>query len=156
MLTSARDTAVEQGARADTWRIDASLARTLRAMGRRDEAERATRSARATVADLATELDDASVRETFVRGAERIVPPAAPLSPRRAAKARFGGLTTREREVARLIASGLSNRVIADRLILGERTVESYVANVLSKLAFTSRAQIAAWAVESGLLDTAG
>jgi DNA-binding NarL/FixJ family response regulator len=156
VLYSARRTAIEFGARAETWRIDASLARALRAMGRREEAERAIGAARAILEHLTAEVDDPALRETFVRGAEQIVPPAAVLSASRAAKAQFGGLTTRERDVARLIASGLSNRAIADRLIVGERTVESYVGNVLSKLAFTSRAQIAAWAVESGLVETAG
>jgi DNA-binding NarL/FixJ family response regulator len=80
-----------------------------------------------------------------------LVPPTPVPTPARAAKQRYGGLTTREREVARLIARGLSNRAIADRLVLAERTVESYVGNVLSKLGFTSRTQIAAWAVEIGL-----
>jgi DNA-binding NarL/FixJ family response regulator len=79
------------------------------------------------------------------------VPPAPSATPARAAKAAFGGLTAREREVARLIARGLSNRAIADQLVLGERTVESYVGNILNKLSFSSRAQVAAWAVESGL-----
>ena len=63
----------------------------------------------------------------------------------------FGGLTEREREVAALIARGKSNRAIADELVVGERTVGTHVENILSKLGFSSRAQIAAWAVEKGL-----
>jgi DNA-binding NarL/FixJ family response regulator len=73
------------------------------------------------------------------------------VSETRAAKALFGGLTTREREVAALVARGLSNRAIADELIVGERTVETYVSSILSKLGYTSRAQIAAWSVQRGL-----
>lgn len=56
-----------------------------------------------------------------------------------------GGLSRREVEVARLVATGMSNRAIADKLFLSERTVESHVDHVLTKLGFASRAQIAAW-----------
>ena len=60
-------------------------------------------------------------------------------------------LTAREREVASLIAEGLSNREIAARLVIAERTAEGHVQSILNKLAFNSRAQIAVWAVEHGL-----
>ena len=56
-----------------------------------------------------------------------------------------GGLSRREAEVARLVASGMTNRAIAGKLFLSERTVESHVDHVLTKLGFSSRAQIAAW-----------
>jgi non-specific serine/threonine protein kinase len=72
-------------------------------------------------------------------------------SPRRAAKAHYEGLTARERMVAVHIAIGETNREIAEALILSERTIETHVANILSKLGFSSRAQIAAWAVKKGL-----
>ena len=62
-------------------------------------------------------------------------------------------LTAREAETARLIAGGLTNREIAGRLVLSVRTVESHVANAMAKLGFTSRAQLAAWVAEYGLLD---
>jgi len=58
-----------------------------------------------------------------------------------------GGLTAREREVAALIGRGLTNRAIADELVIGERTVEGYVSSIVAKLGFTTRPQIAAWAV---------
>jgi DNA-binding NarL/FixJ family response regulator len=54
-------------------------------------------------------------------------------------------LRPRELEVARLVAEGLSNKEIGRRLFISERTVESHVRNILNKLGFTSRAQIAAW-----------
>ena len=60
-------------------------------------------------------------------------------------------LTPREREVAALIAQGKSNREIAEALVLTAPTVKTHVGNILSKLGFTTRAQIAAWAVEKQL-----
>ncbi|MFD1364132.1 ATP-binding protein [Actinoplanes sichuanensis] len=55
------------------------------------------------------------------------------------------GLTRREREIADLIAEGLSNRAIAQRLVLSTRTVDGHVQNLLAKLGFSSRSQVAAW-----------
>jgi len=60
-------------------------------------------------------------------------------------------LTAREREVAALIAQGLTNRQVAAKLVVTERTAETHVQNILNKLGFTSRSQVAAWAVEQGL-----
>jgi DNA-binding CsgD family transcriptional regulator len=65
---------------------------------------------------------------------------------------RPGGLTKRELEVATLVASGASNRAIAEALFISERTAETHVQNILTKLGFGARSQIAAWAVEHGLL----
>jgi predicted ATPase/DNA-binding CsgD family transcriptional regulator len=56
-----------------------------------------------------------------------------------------GGLTRREREVAELLAGGLSNREIAARLVISPRTVETHVDNILGKLGMTSRTQVASW-----------
>jgi DNA-binding NarL/FixJ family response regulator len=60
-------------------------------------------------------------------------------------------LSRREREVAALVARGLTNREIARALVLSERTAENHVQHILTKLGFGSRAQIAAWAVAEGL-----
>lgn len=54
-------------------------------------------------------------------------------------------LTKREREVADLVAEGLSNKDIATRLVISQRTAESHLDHILAKLGFTSRKQIAAW-----------
>ncbi|HEY3716673.1 MAG TPA: AAA family ATPase [Jatrophihabitantaceae bacterium] len=62
-------------------------------------------------------------------------------------------LTGREREIAILVADGLANRTIADRLVLSERTIETHVRNVLTKLDLTNRTQLAAWALRAGLRD---
>ena len=54
-------------------------------------------------------------------------------------------LTRREREVATLVARGRSNREIAEHFVLSERTVETHVSRILTKLGLTSRTQLAAW-----------
>jgi DNA-binding NarL/FixJ family response regulator len=65
-------------------------------------------------------------------------------------------LSPREREVAALVAGGLSNRQIAGRLLITERTAGAHVEHILGKLGFTSRTQIAIWAAEHGLARVAG
>jgi len=55
------------------------------------------------------------------------------------------GLTRREREIAELVADGLTNKDIAARLTIAQRTAEGHVEKVLARLGFSSRAQIAAW-----------
>jgi len=57
----------------------------------------------------------------------------------------FEKLTRRETEVTRLVADGLTNREIAQRLVLSVRTVETHIDRVLGKLDFHSRTQLAAW-----------
>ena len=58
-------------------------------------------------------------------------------------------VSPRELEVARLIAEGLSNRAIAGRLGLSERTIEAHVEHILEKLGFRSRARVATWVTEA-------
>ncbi|GAA4486406.1 LuxR family transcriptional regulator [Rhodococcus olei] len=57
-------------------------------------------------------------------------------------------LTRRERQVAELVAQGLTNKAIAAKLVISQRTAQGHVEHVLAKLGFNSRAQIAAWVVE--------
>jgi DNA-binding CsgD family transcriptional regulator len=57
-------------------------------------------------------------------------------------------LTAREREVAALVAQSLSNREVADRLVLSERTVESHVRSILSKLGLSRRTEVVRWVLE--------
>jgi predicted ATPase/DNA-binding CsgD family transcriptional regulator len=57
-------------------------------------------------------------------------------------------LTRRESEVAAMVARGRTNKEIAAELVIAQRTAETHVENILAKLGFTSRAQIAAWASE--------
>jgi predicted ATPase/DNA-binding NarL/FixJ family response regulator len=69
-------------------------------------------------------------------------------------KDKFGGLTEREREIVALIVQGKRNHEIAEQLVLSRRTVEKHVANILSKLELTSRAQIVRWGMEHHLTNT--
>jgi DNA-binding NarL/FixJ family response regulator len=60
-------------------------------------------------------------------------------------------LDQRELEVAQLIADGLSNKRIGARLFISEATVATHVRNIMNKLGFNSRAQVAGWMVSQGL-----
>jgi DNA-binding NarL/FixJ family response regulator len=72
-------------------------------------------------------------------------------APRLAQGRRTDLLSPREREVAALLARGLTNAAIAEALVISERTVHRHVANILDKLDLRSRAQVAVWAAERGL-----
>jgi non-specific serine/threonine protein kinase len=86
---------------------------------------------------------DLSVADAIAMALER--QPRVQMPEPRADAAAGLGLTKREREVAALIAQGLSNREIAARLVVAQRTAEGHVENILSKLGFTSRTQVAGW-----------
>ena len=73
-------------------------------------------------------------------------------APSRSAASVLEQLTPREIEVMSLMARGLSNREIADELVLGETTVKTHVARILTKLAVRDRAQVVIAAYESGLV----
>jgi ATP/maltotriose-dependent transcriptional regulator MalT len=63
-----------------------------------------------------------------------------------------GGLSAREAEVLRLVASGATNRAIAGELVLSEKTVDRHVSNIFRKIGVTSRAAATAFAFEHGLV----
>ena len=65
-----------------------------------------------------------------------------------------GGLTRREHEIAGLLAEGLSNKDIAARLVISQRTVETHVDHILGKLGMTSRTQVASWIAAQRRLDS--
>ncbi len=97
-----------------------------------DAAERARRQFEEIGAHLGVRRAEAALRRLGAR------------LPRR--ERASGALSPREMEVAELVAEGLSNPAIARRLYLSRPTVASHVAHILTKLGFSSRAQIAAWA----------
>jgi DNA-binding CsgD family transcriptional regulator/streptogramin lyase len=65
---------------------------------------------------------------------------------------RESALSPREREVAALVAEGLSNREIGERLFIAERTAEGHLEQIRNKLGFHTRSQVAAWAATNGLV----
>ena len=62
-----------------------------------------------------------------------------------------GGLSEREREVIAAIAEGLTNREIAERLVISEKTARNHVSNILDKLGLSCRSEAAAYAVRHGM-----
>jgi len=150
-LDSAREEATAQEAPQMLWRIELAVGHVHRLQRRRLEARRAFDAARAIADTLAAKVPDDMLRARFVEMLNGAIPSTPSPTASRVAKDALGGLTRREREVAELVAVGKANRAIGRELGIGERTVEGYVANALSKLGFTSRTQLAAWAVEMGI-----
>lgn len=79
------------------------------------------------------------------------IPSVRPLTLLQAAKRQYGGLTARERQVAALVAEGKGNSAIAAELVTTVRTVEAHITHILDKLGFSSRTQVAVWAIAKGL-----
>ena len=99
--------------------------------------------AMALAAGQALTLERAIAEATSLRDALKSTPPAP--SPRVLDDAACP-LTARELEVAKLIARGLTNKQIAAELVIAEGTADRHVSNILGKLGFSTRAQVAAWA----------
>ncbi len=68
-------------------------------------------------------------------------------------KEAYDGLTERKREVLKLIADGLSNQEVADRLVISVKTVERHRANILAKLNLHSRTELVKYAIRKGLIE---
>jgi predicted ATPase/DNA-binding CsgD family transcriptional regulator len=138
-----RRAAVLSGAADSLWSdLGTPIASYLHLVGRHDACERQIRAA----------VGDATFADSFDHGRrleyEDAVAYALEESRQPAPTARTDApvsLTRREREVADLVAQGLSNKEVAGRLVISQRTAESHVEHILDKLGFTSRAQVAAW-----------
>jgi LuxR family transcriptional regulator, maltose regulon positive regulatory protein len=128
------------GAPFETARARTELARVLALLGRRDAAIQQAREARGAMRAMRAERE-AERAEALLRQLEA---------------AEAGGaatvLTRREVEVLRLVAQGLSNPAIAERLVLSEHTVHRHLANIRRKLGLPSRAAAAAWGARHGLV----
>jgi len=135
--------AVLLGGASQLWRtFGAQLFGSKHLMTRREQFEE---QARQIIGDHAFDAayargSDLTVDETLTYALQERVS-TAPTQSRRAATE----LTRREREIADLVADGMSNKEIASTLVISFRTVEGHVEHILTKLGFTSRAQIAAW-----------
>jgi non-specific serine/threonine protein kinase len=121
----------------------------------RAELERHLATARATLDAASWEAAWAEGRAMtpeqaaeYALSEERAAPPAAPSLERPPAGEPTGKLSRREKELAEMLARGLTNRQIAKELVLSERTVENHVSNILKKLKLSSRAEVAAWVEE--------
>jgi predicted ATPase/DNA-binding CsgD family transcriptional regulator len=125
----------------------------------------------------ARRLGDAAIAELWARGLElppaaaiavALEPPAAPTAPAESAAAAAaaalaatatttatasppGALTPRELQIAKLVADGRSNKGIGAELVISPATVARHIANIMAKLGFRSRAQIAAWIADRRL-----
>ena len=106
-----------------------------RALGDQDSAAMELDAARFAFQELGAAPDLASLESLTGRGLA----------------GRAGGLTPREVQVLRLVATGKTNRAIAAELVLSERTVDRHVSNIFTKLGVSSRAAATAWAYEHRL-----
>jgi len=152
VLEEARRGAILQQYLPLLWQIERSLGRAYQRQRRLEEAQQAFASARQGIALLSESIEDAALRSHFEQAAYATLPKEKAVSQRRAIANEYDGLSEREREVAALIGQGKSNAEIAELLVVSKRTAETYVSNVLSKLGFTSRSQIALWTRDKGLV----
>ena len=116
-------------------RTQVLIAQACRSLGDRDSAAIELEAARRAFEQLGAKLDLARVRKS------EAAPPAA------------AGLTTREFQVLRLVATGRTNRAIADDLELSEKTVARHISNIFNKLDVSSRAAATAYAFEHRLVE---
>jgi len=128
------------GAPLEMARARLELSRTLATQGQKAGAEREARRALETFQALGAARDATRAAELLTDLAEA---PGAAEKP---------GLTTRQIEILRLVAQGLSNPEIAVRLRLSDHTVKRHVANLLTRLGLPSRAAAVAYAAQHGML----
>jgi DNA-binding CsgD family transcriptional regulator len=144
LLEDAVDRFERSNAPFEASRARIELATSLVALGRTDPAEREAAVALDRLVELGEEVEAGRARrllEATIRGGG-----PSPLPQ----------LTRREAEVLRLVAEGLRNQQIAERLIVSEHTIHRHVTNILRKLDLPSRTAAAAHALRSGLLEDSG
>jgi LuxR family maltose regulon positive regulatory protein len=131
----------------ETGRARMQLARALAALGRTDAAIEQLRRAKEQLSGLKAELELKRVEDALADLVKRQLADRATVP-----TAKNGGLTKREIEVLRLVAEGLSNQAIAERLFVSDHTVHRHLANILNKLDASTRAAAVAQAARRGLL----
>jgi LuxR family maltose regulon positive regulatory protein len=130
----------------ETGRARIQLARALGALGRVDAAVEQLRLAKELLSGLKADLELTRAEKAISDLLSRQV------VDRTAGREKPGGLTGREIEVLRLVAEGLSNQAIAERLFVSDHTVHRHLANILNKLDASTRAAAVAQAARRGLL----
>jgi len=143
----ALDLLASSDARFETSRVRLDLAATLSALGRSDRARREIEVALADFQEMGADGECARASTMLAK-----LSPTRATLPADAADTPLGGLSKRELEVLGLVAEGLTNHQIAERLVLSEHTVNRHVANILRKLGLPSRAAAASLAGRYGLV----
>jgi LuxR family maltose regulon positive regulatory protein len=142
------DLYLECGAPYELGRARTELADALQRLGRPEEAAHEARRAVAVLSELRAELAVSRARAVLdALPAPKSARAAKPVTPQQKV-----GLSTREMEVLRLVADGLNNQVIGNRLFVSEHTVHRHVANIFNKLSVSSRAAAVAKAARHGIL----
>jgi DNA-binding CsgD family transcriptional regulator len=152
-LRAARSAAKEFGYRPILWRTWLALGTLYTAWDRSDDATDCFAEGRIIVEALAETISDMTSRGIFLQNALGQFPAPRKLTVLQAAKQESGGLTARQRDVAMLIAHGYTNAQIAGEMSISKRTVEGHVSGIMTTLNFSSRAQIAAWTINQGLVQ---
>lgn len=143
----------QTGAPYQSARARVTLARALRASGEWDMAWLEMEAARATFDRIGARHEGQLVRRLLDQQEAASVGDAS--RRQQTASNEFEGLTPRQQEVAALVARGLTNGRIAEALFISRYTAETHVKHILAQLGFSSRAEIAVWASQQGLLDRA-
>jgi len=142
------DLYLRSGAPFEVGRARIELARALGKVGRIEAALDEAQRAKILLSELNAELESARAQSVLEELAPLLQSNQAAVS----LKARSSELTRREIEVLRLVAEGLNNQMIAERLFVSEHTVHRHLSNILNKLDVSTRSAAVAQALRRGLL----
>jgi DNA-binding NarL/FixJ family response regulator len=151
-LRAAEATAQVQRLRPLLWRIRVALGKLYQAQGLLEEAEQALATGLAVIKELAADVPGEPLCAHFLSQAMAMLPQKRSLKPGSAARQAYGGLTAREVQVLRLLASGLTDAQIAEQLVLSLHTVHAHLRTIYSKLGVTSRSAATRYAFEHQLV----